>query len=158
MGPDRVSFLMEQFSIMDNEERFHLIEVMNNLLKVMTDMEASDIELGGYGTEDYVWFRIYGKKEPVMELPKFTHDESALIILSVLNDKQKKVLEEIRNLDFSYTFEYVNSHVCQEERRPCRNPFQRRCFFRRRLPCNEYAFYSARFSEHWINLNFLPMH
>ncbi len=51
MGPDRVSFLMEQFKEMDNEERFHLMEVMNNLLKVMTDMEASDIELGGYGTE-----------------------------------------------------------------------------------------------------------
>ncbi len=109
MGPDRVSFLMGRFSEMDNEERFHLIEVMNNLLKVMTDMEASDIELGGYGTEDYVWFRIYGKKEPVVELPKFTGDESALIILSILNDKQRQVLEQKRNLDFSYTFEYLNS-------------------------------------------------
>ena len=109
LGPDRVSFLMGQISKMDNEERFHLIEVMNNLLKVMTDMEASDIELGGYGTEDYVWFRIYGKKEPVLEIPKFTRDESALIILSILNDKQRQVLEQIRNLDFSYTFEYINS-------------------------------------------------
>ena len=109
LGPDRVSFLMGQISKMDNEERFQLIEVMNNLLKVMTDMEASDIELGGYGTEDYVWFRIYGKKEPVLDLPKFTRDESALIILSILNDKQRQVLEQIRNLDFSYTFEYINS-------------------------------------------------
>ena len=109
MGPDRVSFLIEQVSQMDNEERFHLIEVMNNLLKVMVDMEASDIELGGYGTEGFVWFRIYGKKEPVTELPKFTNEESALIILSILNDKQKQVLEKRRNLDFSYTFEYVNS-------------------------------------------------
>lgn len=109
MGPDRVSFLMEKVIEMDNEERFHLIEVMNNLLKVMVDMKASDIELGGYGTERFVWFRIYGKKEPVLELPKFTNEESALIILSILNDKQRKVLEEIRNLDFSYTFEYVNN-------------------------------------------------
>jgi len=109
LGPDKVSFLMGQISKMDNEERFQLIEVMNNLLKVMTDMEASDIELGGYGTEDYVWFRIYGKKEPVLDLPKFTRDESALIILSILNDKQRQVLEQIRNLDFSYTFEYINS-------------------------------------------------
>ncbi len=129
MGPDRVSFLMEQFSIMDNEERFHLIEIMNNLLKVMTDMEASDIELGGYGTEDYVWFRIYGKKEPVMELPKFTHDESALIILSVLNDKQKKVLEEIRNLDFSYTFEYVNSMYARKNGNHAEIRFRGDAFF-----------------------------
>ncbi len=47
------------------------------------------MNLADMALKDYVWFRIYGKKEPVMELPKFTNDESALIILSVLNDKQK---------------------------------------------------------------------
>jgi len=109
MGPDRVSYLMEHFNEISYEERFCLIDVMNNLLKIMVDKEASDIELGGYGTEGYVWFRIYGKKEPVFELPQFSHDESALIILSILNDKQRKILEEARNLDFSYIFEYVNN-------------------------------------------------
>ena len=109
MGPDRVSYLMEHFNEISHQERFTLMDVMNNLLKVMVDKEASDIELGGYGTEGYVWFRIFGKKEPVFELPKFSYDESALIILSVLNDKQRQVLEEVRNLDFSYTFEYLNN-------------------------------------------------
>ncbi|HSR17886.1 MAG TPA: ATPase, T2SS/T4P/T4SS family, partial [Ignavibacteriaceae bacterium] len=109
MGPDRVSYLIEHYNEISHEERFCLIEVMNNLLKVMIDKEASDIELGGYGTEGYVWFRIYGKKEPMFELPKFSYDESALIILSILNEKQKQVLEQVRNLDFSYTFEYLNN-------------------------------------------------
>ena len=109
MGPDRVSYLMEHFSEISPEERFQLMETMNNLLKVMVDKEASDIELGGYGTEGFVWFRIYGRKEPMQELPIFSHDESALLILSVLNDKQRQVLEEVRNLDFSYTFEYLNN-------------------------------------------------
>lgn len=109
MGPDRVSFLMEHLKEIPHEDRFILMEVMNNLLKVMIDKEASDIELGGYGTEGYVWFRIFGKKEPIYELPQFSYDESALLILSILNDKQRSILEEIRNLDFSYTFEYLNN-------------------------------------------------
>jgi twitching motility protein PilT len=72
----------------------------------MVDKEASDIEVGGFGSEEYVWMRVYGKKEPIQELPKFTHDEAALIILSILNDKQRQVLEEMRNLDFSFSLEY----------------------------------------------------
>jgi twitching motility protein PilT len=129
IGPDRVSFLMKQFSGIDDEDRFHLIEIMNNLLRVMTDMEASDIELGGYGTEGYVWFRIYGKKEPVPELPRFTQDESALIILSILNDKQRDVLESIRNLDFSYTFEYVNSMYARKNENHSEIRFRGDAFF-----------------------------
>ncbi len=86
-GPDRVSFLIENFHTITFEERTLLIEVMNNLLKVMVDREASDIEVGGYGTEGYVWIRVYGKKEPLEELPRFNDDESALLILSILNDK-----------------------------------------------------------------------
>ena len=108
-GPDRVSHLMENFHKITFEERSLLIEVMDNLLKLMVDKEASDVELGGYGTEGYVWVRIYGKKDPLDELPKFTDDESALLILSILNDKQRLVLEQIRNLDFSYTLDYVNN-------------------------------------------------
>ena len=108
-GPDRVSFLIENFHKISFEERSLLIEVMNNLLKVMVDREASDIEVGGYGTEGYVWIRIYGKKEPLEELPRFTDDESALLILSILNVKQQNILEKSRNLDFSYTLDYVNN-------------------------------------------------
>ncbi len=78
-GPDRVSYLIENFHKVQFEEKFLLMGVMDNLLKVMVDREASDIELGGYGTEGYVWIRVYGKKEPMTELPSFNDDESALI-------------------------------------------------------------------------------
>ncbi len=108
-GPDRVSYLIENFHKVQFEEKFLLMGVMDNLLKLMVDKEASDIELGGYGTEGFVWIRVYGKKEPMTELPCFNDDESALLILSILNDKQRNVLEEVRNLDFSYTLDYVNN-------------------------------------------------
>ncbi len=41
----------------------------------MIEREASDIEIGGYGNKGYIWLRIYGKKERVMDFPQFTEDE-----------------------------------------------------------------------------------
>lgn len=108
-GPDRVGYLIEHFGEVTHDDQFILVEVMNNLLKHMVDKEASDIELGGFGSEGHVWFRVFGRKEPVPELPRFTPDESALLILSILNDRQRQVLHEARNLDFSYTFEYLEN-------------------------------------------------
>jgi twitching motility protein PilT len=107
-GADRVDYLIGHALAMNPKDRFHLSEIINNLLKVMINKEASDIELGGYGSLGQVWLRIYGKKEPLSELPRFSNDEAALLILSILNEKQIRVLEEVRNLDFSYSFEYIN--------------------------------------------------
>lgn len=108
-GPDRVSYLIDLLPRISFEDKELIITAFNNLLKVMIDREASDIELGGFGTNGYVWYRVYGNKSPLPELVKFSHDESALLILSILNEKQRKSLEEYRNLDFSYTFEYLGN-------------------------------------------------
>ena len=107
-GPDRVSVLMDYCLEMPKEDRFKINQILNNMLKIMIDKEASDIEIGGYGSRGYIWFRIFGKKEPVKEFPKFTSDEAAILILSILNSKQIRLLEDFRNLDFSYSFEYIN--------------------------------------------------
>jgi len=107
-GPDRVSSLMDYCLEMPKEDRYKVNKILNNFLKIMIDKEASDIEIGGYGSGGYVWFRIFGKKEPLLTYPKFTTDEAAVLILSILNSKQIRVLEDFRNLDFSYSFEYIN--------------------------------------------------
>ncbi|MGE5436894.1 MAG: type IV pilus twitching motility protein PilT [Syntrophothermus sp.] len=108
-GPDRVSWLSENIKNINSEDRYQIVQVFNNLLKIMVDREASDIELGGYGSEGFVWIRVFSKKQPLKELPKFNHDEAALLILCILNEKQKGILEEVRNLDFSYTLEYAHN-------------------------------------------------
>ncbi len=52
------------------------------MLTSMIERDASDIEIGGHGNENYVWIRIFGKKERVKDFPQFTEDESALIIVN----------------------------------------------------------------------------
>lgn len=105
-GPDRVSFLIEILPSISFAEKELLIGLFNSFLSEMVRREASDIEIGGYGSNDFVWFRVYGKKNPIEELPRLNNDEAALLILSILNEKQRKILEQNRNLDFSYTFDY----------------------------------------------------
>ena len=105
-GPDRVSFLIELLTSISYNDRDLLVKLFNSFLSEMIEREASDIEVGGYGSNDYVWFRVYGKKNIIDELPRLNNDESALLILSILNEKQRKILEGNRNLDFSYTFNY----------------------------------------------------
>ena len=61
-GAERVSFLAEHFSELSVEDRYSLMKVVDEILQHMVEKEASDVELGGFGTEGYVWFRIYGQK------------------------------------------------------------------------------------------------
>ncbi len=74
---------------------------LKQLFTTMRDMSASDMELGGPGSKGYVWFRIYGDKQPRVELPTFNNDEIVAIFLSVLSDEQKVELFKNKNIDFS---------------------------------------------------------
>lgn len=105
-GPERVNFIIEHFTEFDNEQKLVLLEVVNRMLTSMVEMEASDIEVGGHGTDGYIWMRIFGKKNRIQEIPRFSSDETACLIISLLNDNQRRYLLVTRNLDFSYTFFY----------------------------------------------------
>ena len=77
----------------------------------MIERDASDIEVGGHGNCGYIWMRIYGNKERAKDLPQFSDDEAATIIINLLNSNQRKHLWENKNLDFSYTFLYERRNV-----------------------------------------------
>ncbi len=106
LGPERVRYLVEHLNEMTPNDRLILIKMMNRILATMIERDASDIELGGYGTDNHVWLRIHGKKQREKSLPQFKVDEASLLILSLLNNQQCQLLLENRNLDFSYSFLY----------------------------------------------------
>lgn len=105
-GIDRVIFLNSVMKDISLEENRVLNNYINYLLRNMLLREASDLELGGFGAEGFVWLRVYGAKYIVSELPKLTFDESALLILNIITEKQRGLLIKNRNLDFSYSFNY----------------------------------------------------
>ena len=106
IGLSRVLYIFENLDKLNPEDKMGIRNLFNKILTSMIERDASDIEMGGHGNSGFIWLRIYGKKERVKDFPMFTEDESALIILTLLNTTQLKVLSSTHNLDFSYSFLY----------------------------------------------------
>ncbi len=76
-------------------------ENLKKLLIHMRSIEASDLDFGGPGASHKIWFRVFGKKSAFDDLPSYSNDEVAAILLSVLSDDQKVILFNKKNVDFS---------------------------------------------------------
>ena len=98
--------IIEHIDELGDQNKLAVQKLANHILSLMIDKNASDIEIGGHGTDENVWFRIFGDKKRVNELPKFTEDEASTLIVCLLNKNQCGILLKERNLDFSYSFYY----------------------------------------------------
>lgn len=107
LGPERINFVISNISKLPQNQLFALINYVNSILSLMVERQASDVEIGGYGCDGNIWFRVYGKKERVKDFPELTLDESNILIVSILNQNQCYFLRNNRNLDFSYSFHHV---------------------------------------------------
>ena len=74
-SPERVGYIIEHFHEIKVEEKMLLIQLINHILGIMIERQASDVEIGGFGAQACVWMRIFGKKERVNDLPQFSEDE-----------------------------------------------------------------------------------
>lgn len=103
---DRITQVVDNIEKINPKYRIEMRNVLNKLLISMIEREASDIEIGGFGTDNFIWLRVFGQKERVKEFPQLTSDEATILICNLLNTDQLKYLVENKNLDFSYTFYY----------------------------------------------------
>jgi len=106
LGAEKVNFIIEMAQQMPSDDKILLHDLVNHILTLMIEREASDVEIGGIGTDDYIWFRVHGIKLRVEELPRLSHLETSVLIVALLTNNQCKHLLVGRNLDFSYTFHY----------------------------------------------------
>jgi twitching motility protein PilT len=105
-GPERVRYIVDHFKELQIEQKLMILNLINFILGTMIDRQASDVEIGGYGAQGYIWYRIFGKKERALDMPQLTEDEASVLIVALMNDNQGKFILDHRNLDFSYTFKY----------------------------------------------------
>ena len=73
------------------------------LLLEMRRHDASDIELGGYGSKGFVWIRVQGKKIPLDALGKFDPDQFSILIQGMISPDIRIELLAQKSVDFSYT-------------------------------------------------------
>jgi len=102
-GMERQMLIGDLIAKQSPAERSALRKLMDSYLLRMSKLNASDIDLGGYGSSKYVWYRIYGDKKPDKDIGTFTLDECNVLIQSILIERQRLFLYENRSLDLSYT-------------------------------------------------------
>jgi twitching motility protein PilT len=102
-GVERQMLIGDLVSRQSQEERVIIKRMFDGFLIKMKENSASDIDLGGYGSQGKIWYRIHGAKQPDPTLPTFHFDETNIIIQTILLERQRQFLYENRNLDFSYT-------------------------------------------------------
>ena len=87
---------------LEKEKLMVLRDLVKHFLHVMEEKEASDIDLGGLGTNGRVWFRVQGQKTQEESLGEFNLEEFDILLLSLLEDKQAELFFLNRNFDFSF--------------------------------------------------------
>jgi twitching motility protein PilT len=102
-GMERQMLIGDLVSKLSPAERTALRKLMDSYLLRMANINASDVDLGGYGSSNFIWYRVYGDKKPAKELGKFTLDEFNILVQAILIERQRLFLYENRSLDFSYS-------------------------------------------------------
>ena len=102
MGLERQMIIGDLLGRMDEGDKGKLHSLLNYCLTKMFTISASDIDMGGYGTQGYIWYRIFGSKKPDKTLGEYAPDDISVLVQSVIGDRQRSVLYENRNLDFSH--------------------------------------------------------
>jgi twitching motility protein PilT len=101
-GLERQMMISDVMTRTDETTKMKLLALINHFLTRMFALHASDIDMGGYGSQGYIWYRVYGSKKADSSLGKYTPDEINILIQSVIGERQRSFLFENRNLDFSH--------------------------------------------------------
>lgn len=102
-GVERMMLIGDLLNRQSHEERVIIKRLLDSFLLRMFEINASDIDLGGFGSQGRIWYRVWGVKRSEPGLGVFTFDEINVLILSILLERQRQFLYENRNLDFSYS-------------------------------------------------------
>ncbi|MBN2412899.1 PilT/PilU family type 4a pilus ATPase [candidate division KSB1 bacterium] len=101
-GLDRLKYMNDGLQQLTPQEIYILQNKYKEFLLVMRKLNASDIELGGYTSQNYVWFRVQGKKIPRHELGFWNVDQTDILCLSLISPKQAELMLKNRVVDFSF--------------------------------------------------------
>lgn len=92
------------------EVRLELKAILDGFLQEMYRNEASDIDLGGPGCDNQIWYRIHGDKSPIDEI-EMDLIETDFLLHNIIMPSQREHLFKDLNLDFSYSIESAEDEL-----------------------------------------------
>jgi twitching motility protein PilT len=100
-GEDRLRFYAEHVVRFTPAERQLAVSVLERYIGRMSELRASDIDLGGPAAGGYVWYRVDGDKTPHEQLGG-SLAEIDVLLLSLAGEQQLRQLFDSNSIDFSY--------------------------------------------------------
>lgn len=117
-GEDRIRFIMEQTFALPDKARTALRLHVELFLRRMLEVEASDIDFGGYSANEAIWLRVDGDKKPDDGLGTYSVDEANVLILNLISEVYVDGLFASRAIDISYQLP-VPGHDGRDRRFRC---------------------------------------
>jgi twitching motility protein PilT len=105
LGPEKQEYITAQLASIDDKAIEVLRTFYEKIVHHMRTVDASDIDLGSFGTRGRIWFRIHGDKRPQTNLPELHPPYSDALIQALLTPNQRQTLLQNRSLDFSHQIE-----------------------------------------------------
>jgi twitching motility protein PilT len=102
LGLEKQEFITQRLATCDERAIQVLRMFYEAILKRLRMLEASDIDVGSFGTCGKIWLRIHGLKKPQIDLPDLPSPYSDVLIQAIVGPKQRIHLLNNKSLDFSY--------------------------------------------------------
>ncbi|MCF7802907.1 MAG: Flp pilus assembly complex ATPase component TadA [Candidatus Marinimicrobia bacterium] len=96
--------------------RSSLRRFLHDSLRQMEPQDASDMDIGGPGCAGKIWYRIHGEKKPVSNNTPLPHITTDFLCQALLTGRQRALLLEGKNVDFSYSLPSLNGKASQRFR------------------------------------------
>ncbi|MFQ5676904.1 MAG: ATPase, T2SS/T4P/T4SS family [bacterium] len=108
-GEARLQVISEHLEEQADETKIALKNHLDSFLERMKKLDASDIDFGGPGCADQIWFRVYGIKRPEKDLDRYSLTETDILINNLLTKSELQQLFKNRYLDISYRTYHENT-------------------------------------------------
>ena len=102
LGTEKQEYISKKLDGLDDKAMQVLRMFYEKILSHMRKVEASDIDLGSFGAQGYIWLRIHGDKKPQKDLPELKPPFVDVLIQALLTPRQRELLLKNRSIDFSY--------------------------------------------------------
>ena len=105
VGMDRMRVYAEQLNALPQADRDVARALFAEYAEKMVERNASDLDLGGPGCNEQIWYRVDGFKRPEHEMGRLSMEEANVLLLTMLAPYQQQYLFQHYAHDFGYSLE-----------------------------------------------------
>jgi twitching motility protein PilT len=102
---DRMRVYAEKLNALPQADRDAARALFAEFAEKMVERNASDLDLGGPGCNDFIWYRVDGFKRPEHDMGRIGMEEANLLLLTMLAPYQQQYLFKHYAHDFGYSLD-----------------------------------------------------